>query len=78
MSSNRKERIVDIINGAAKEDRYFLYEHEGGKLLELSGVAVTRSFFVTDKGQLEPASADLRCPLVLKIVSPQILHKSDV
>ena len=34
MSSKRKEEIVDIINGAASEDRDFLYEHEGKKILE--------------------------------------------
>lgn len=78
MSSERKDGIVDIITGAVAENRYFLYEYEGKKLLELSGVAVARSLLVTDKGQLESVSADLEYPLVLKIVSPQIIHKSDV
>jgi acyl-CoA synthetase (NDP forming) len=54
-----------------------LDEHISKRLLADAGIAVTRDSLLT----LEPdaaACADLPYPLALKIVSPDILHKTDV
>ncbi len=54
-----------------------LHEHESKRLIAAAGVPVTRDRLLP----LEPggsAGADLNFPLALKIVSPDIAHKTDI
>jgi acyl-CoA synthetase (NDP forming) len=71
--------ITGIFENAEEEERSFLLEHEVYAVLELAGLAVPRHFFVP-KGQ-PVRKADLSAlgsaAVVLKVVSPLILHKSD-
>ncbi|MFT9055347.1 MAG: acetate--CoA ligase family protein [Ethanoligenens sp.] len=55
-----------------------LLEPQAMKLLESSDIPVPVRRFVAVKEEVAPACAELGYPVVMKVVSPQILHKSDV
>jgi acetyl-CoA synthetase (ADP-forming) len=66
-----------LIGQARRKGRRALDEPTGKRLLEAYGIAVPRSARVDDPGRLEAALAGLSPPFVLKVVSPDVLHKSD-
>jgi len=72
---------IDRIFGRAEKDgRDFLLEHEVYGLLRAMGIAAPRFFFVK-KGERATRTELLALGskrVVLKIVSPQVIHKSDV
>jgi len=67
-----------LIFEARKRGRAALDELAGKQLLAGFGVAVPKSVVVQDVTQAAAACAALRPPLALKVMSPDILHKSDV
>ncbi|HUU37411.1 MAG TPA: acetate--CoA ligase family protein, partial [Candidatus Desulfaltia sp.] len=72
--------IEKIFERAEKDHRNFLLEHEVYALLKRLGIATPRFVFIK-KGQKASAAqlTGLKSPrVVLKVVSPQIVHKSDV
>jgi len=73
----RDKAISKIFEAAVSEGRNFLFEHEAKELCSIYGLPVT-SFTVseTENGAVE-AAVDIGFPVVLKIVSAQVLHKSD-
>ncbi|MGD9119139.1 MAG: acetate--CoA ligase family protein [Desulfobacterales bacterium] len=66
-----------IIKMALKEGRHALLEHEGKKLFEIHGAAVSRDRLVQSVDEAVQYALDLKTDVALKIVSPDILHKSD-
>jgi acyl-CoA synthetase (NDP forming) len=74
------EGIRSVIGAARARGADVLLEAEGLAILEVMGIPVPAYLFVKDSA--EAASADLaRFPgdrVVVKVVSPRILHKSDV
>lgn len=78
MSGIDTARIRRVIEGAA--GRSVLLETEGLELLAAIGIDAPAHVFV--KGSAEAAGADLSSldgdRVVVKVISPQILHKSDV
>ena len=70
--------IENVIIAAARADkRSALDEESGKKLLAEYGIAVPKTVVVPDANSAAAAISDLRFPLVVKVVSPDILHKSD-
>ncbi len=69
---------ADLISAARRQNRAALDERAGKQLLASFGIAVPQSFVVTDAGGVANALATLRPPFVVKVMSPDILHKSDV
>ena len=67
-----------IIDGARKEGRTLLTEIEAKQVLEDAGVPVSPARLAKTKDEAAKVAAELGFPIVLKIVSPQITHKSDV
>ncbi len=67
-----------IIRDARERGRTALTEREGLALLAEFGVRVPQSRLVSDASALAAAVADLTFPLVLKVESHAIVHKSDV
>lgn len=55
-----------------------LLEPEAAKLLEDNGIAVMPWRFVTTRSEAEAVAREWNKPVVLKVVSPQVIHKSDV
>ena len=68
----------ELIAGARREGRAALDERSGKQLLSAYGIAVPRSLVVQDAGAAAAVLETLKPPLVLKLMSPDVLHKSDV
>jgi len=68
---------LKIIDLARSEGRDFLFEHEAKALCSLYGLPVTNFFVAKTKEEAVAVAKKYGYPIVLKIVSPQILHKSD-
>jgi len=67
-----------IIDAARKEGRTLLTEIEAKQVLEQAGVPVSPARLAKTKDDAVKMANELGYPIVLKIVSPQITHKSDV
>jgi acyl-CoA synthetase (NDP forming) len=68
----------DLIIEARRQGRAALDERAGKELLAGFGIAVPKSLVVQDAIEAAAVFATLQPPLVLKVMSPDILHKSDV
>jgi acetyltransferase len=77
-SSPPKRPINVLIREAAKENREKLTDIEAKKLLEDYNIPVVKSLIAETEEEAVSAAFQLGYPVVLKIRSPQILHKSDV
>ena len=70
--------IDEIISAARKEGRTSLTELESKQILKEAGVNTTEIRLARTKEEAISRSQELGFPVVLKIVSPDILHKTDV
>ena len=68
---------AELIIRARAAKRAALDELAGKRLLASFGVTVPHSLIVADAPAAAAACADLEPPLALKVISPDILHKSD-
>jgi acyl-CoA synthetase (NDP forming) len=67
-----------IIDRARTEGRKILTEVESKQLLQEVGVPTAHARLATSRDAAVKAARDIGFPVVLKIVSPQITHKTDV
>jgi acyl-CoA synthetase (NDP forming) len=67
-----------IIERARRQGRTLLTEIEAKQVLEDAGVPVSPARLARTRDEATAVAAQLGYPIVLKIVSPQITHKSDV
>ena len=67
----------NLISAAKKEGRAALDELAGKQLLASFGVSVPKSVIAKDAAAVAKAIAGMQPPFALKVVSPEILHKSD-
>jgi len=70
-------KSTELIASARAAGRVALDEMAGKSVLANFGVAVPKSVIIQDAASAAVAYAKLRPPLALKVVSPDILHKSD-
>lgn len=70
--------IDEIISAARKEGRTSLTELESKQILKEAGINTTEIMLSRTKEEAVSRSQELGFPVVLKIVSPDILHKTDV
>ncbi|MEA2015647.1 MAG: acetate--CoA ligase family protein [Actinomycetota bacterium] len=73
-----KEKVKKIFNMCRLEDRLELGEIEARGVLEAYGIRLPRAELAADKNEVKEIGNRIGYPLVLKIVSPDILHKTDV
>ena len=66
-----------IFKKARAEGRTFLLEHEGKQLLQWHGARVSEDALVRTADEAVAVAAGMDREVVLKIVSPDILHKTD-
>jgi acyl-CoA synthetase (NDP forming) len=66
-----------IIDRAVLESRHLL-EPEALDLLSDNGIAVMPHVLARTREEAQRAAMELNSPVVLKIVSPQVIHKSDI
>ena len=63
---------------ALKERRVVLLEHEGAKVLHAFKIPVATTFLARDPREAAQKAEQTGFPVVLKIASPKIPHKSDI
>ena len=73
----RDPQISKIFEVAKAENRNFLFEHEAKMLCSLYGIPITKIEVVKTEDTAVEAAKKIGFPIVLKIVSAQVLHKSD-
>jgi acetyltransferase len=66
-----------IISEVRKERRNFLLSHEAQALMEAAGIPVPRSRIATNIAEAVRFAEGIGYPVVMKIVSKDIIHKSD-
>ena len=69
-----RERLKQLFTG----DRDLLYESEAKSLLAAYGIPVTEAAEGHSADEVASLASSLGFPVVLKVVSPQITHKTDV
>ncbi len=72
-----KDKINKIIQNALDEKRTLLYENEAKQILELYGIKSTRPQLAKTSDEAVKFAKKIGFPVVMKIHSPQITHKSD-
>jgi acetyltransferase len=77
-SSPPKRPINVVIKEAANENREKLTETEAKKLLEAYHIPAVKTLIAETEDEAVSAALQLGYPVVLKILSPQIVHKSDI
>ena len=70
--------IADVIDRAKSQGRTVLTEIESKQVLAEAGIPVVPARLSATAEEAAKAAADTGFPVVLKIVSPDVVHKSDV
>ena len=73
----KKNTVKKILDNAKKQKRSALLEEEGQEILRAYGFPLPASKLAKSKKEAVAASKKIGYPVVLKIASPQIIHKSD-
>lgn len=69
---------ISVVEAARKEGRTLLTEVEAKQVVKEAGIQVTDTRLAKDKAEARQIAKELGYPVVLKIVSPEIIHKSDI
>jgi acetyltransferase len=77
-SGGYRERAVDSFRNAQLEHRGQLNEREVRSVLDAYGFKQPESLFARTPEEAVAAAKEIGFPVVMKIVSPQISHKSDI
>ncbi|MBI3744692.1 MAG: acetate--CoA ligase family protein [Chloroflexi bacterium] len=70
--------VESIVAVARKENRTLLTEVEAKQVLREAGVTVVETKLAKTKAEAQKTAKEMGYPVVLKIVSPDIVHKSDI
>ncbi len=73
-SKSEGKKIIETVR---KENRKFLFEHEAKQLLKIHGAPVSSDVLAETADDAVKIAKKIASPVALKIVSPDILHKSD-
>ncbi len=72
-----KAKAQKIFDKAKSEKRPNLLEEEGQEVLKAYGLPLPKSTIATSEAKAVKAAKKIGYPVVMKIASPQIIHKSD-
>ena len=72
-----REEALKVINAAREEGRDALTEIEAKQVFKAYGLDVTNAKIATSEEEAVSIANEIGFPIVMKIVSPDILHKSD-
>jgi acetyl coenzyme A synthetase (ADP forming)-like protein len=73
-----KERVREILDTVKTEDRLTLREDEGKEILKAYGVTVPIETIANTAEEAAEIACRIGYPVVMKIASPDIFHKTDV
>jgi len=72
-----KEKVMAIFENVKKEGRKTIGDIEGRKILSSYGIKTIQSWFVKNPDELKNFEGEINFPCVMKLVSPDILHKTE-
>ncbi|MHA2297163.1 MAG: acetate--CoA ligase alpha subunit [Candidatus Hodarchaeales archaeon] len=78
IDENKRQKITAIFDKVISEGRVNLTEFEAKKIVGAYDISVTKETIATTEDEAVRYSTDIGYPVVMKIVSPDILHKTDV
>ena len=73
-----RKRVDEIIQKARGEGRTILTEFESKQVLSAYGIPIAKTIIAADAGAAVKAADEIGYPVVLKIYSETITHKTDV
>ncbi len=71
------ETVRGVFNNVKKQNRNYLIEEEGYEVLKAYGFPVPKSILAKDENECVKAAQEIGWPVVIKIASPDVIHKSD-
>lgn len=71
------EPINEICRFAISQSRYFLLAHEARKIMDIAGIPVPQSAVARNLDEAILCAEKMGGPVVMKVVSRDIIHKSD-
>ena len=71
------EALREILEPARRENRSYLMEHESKEILAGMGIATTGDLVAGSEDEAAEMAHRVGYPVVLKIASPDVVHKSD-
>lgn len=72
-----KKKVAEILSSIRKDGRRELVELESKRVLAAWGVPVNRTELARDLSEAVKVAREVHYPIVLKIASPDIIHKSE-
>lgn len=78
MTSENKTDLTKHFTKAINNSRAVLTVDESRKVMELSGIPINKSILATSEDEAVKIANEIGYPVVMKIVSPQIIHKTEV
>lgn len=72
-----KKKAQQVFDKVKKDGRKNLLEEEGQEILRAYGFPLPKSQLAKNEKEAVKIAKKIGCPVVLKIASPQIIHKSD-
>lgn len=78
MSDEQSSKPRDRITEAVKEGRTVMTVDESRDILNLCGIPINKSGLAADSDEAVKLANEIGYPVVMKIVSPQIIHKTEV
>ncbi len=72
------EELSDFLENLRSSGNKILLEHQAKQMLELAGIRTARAVLVSGEDEAVAVAREIGYPVVLKIASPDIVHKSDV
>ncbi len=73
-----RERVAQIFARARSEGRVTLGDAESREIMEAYGLRIPRSILAKTADEAVEAANSIGYPVVMKVASPDILHKSDI
>lgn len=74
----QKERVSAIIDELRQSGRQHMNEEEVKETISVYGFKIPKSILAVNEGEAVKAAEEIGFPVVMKISSPDILHKSDI
>jgi len=71
------QAISRVLEGALEEGRSFLLAHEGQAVMRAAGILIPQSIIARSLDEAVRGAEKIDYPVVMKVVSRDILHKSD-
>ncbi len=78
METSRSEKVKAIFKKALSEGRKYLLENEAKEVCSIYGIPVTKFKIARSKEEAIKCANEIGYPVVFKILSPDIIHKTDV